>query len=185
MPRHWTLCCKSIGLIFRSRDHRDTPIESWNKFTFKSSITDRCQSNQVIQNSHFVPWFWLMPNRSYAHPSFQMNFYWKLRMDCLASMQGFHPKEGLSWKILIPLMIRTQNRSNGPQSYTSSFIMGLWTFLSCSIWRSNHSLHEHEVLFWFITKAMLILEVSEIVHRLCQVAASLTIISGFLIIDAL
>ena len=39
-----------------------------------------------------------MPNRNYVHPSFQMNFYWKLRMDCFVSMQGFHPKEGLSWK---------------------------------------------------------------------------------------
>jgi len=28
MPRHWPPCCKSVGLIFRSRDHRDLPIES-------------------------------------------------------------------------------------------------------------------------------------------------------------
>ena len=105
-----------------------------NKKKFTSLITNRSQSNQVIQNSHLDPWFRLMPNRSYAHPSLQMNFYWKLRMDCFASMQGFHPKEGLSWKkILNPLMIQTQNRSNGPQSYTSSFILGLWTFLSWSI----------------------------------------------------
>ena len=78
----------------------------------------------MIQNSHLVPWFWLMPFRSYAHPSLQMNFYWKLKMDYFASMQGFHPKEGLSWKILNLLMIRTQNCSSGPQNYTSSFIMG-------------------------------------------------------------
>ena len=26
-----------------------------------------------------------MPNRSYVHPSYQMNFYWKLRMDCFAT----------------------------------------------------------------------------------------------------
>jgi len=28
MPRHWPPCCKSVGLIFRSRDHRDIAIES-------------------------------------------------------------------------------------------------------------------------------------------------------------
>ena len=44
------------------------PIES-SKKKFTSSITDRCQSNQAIQNSHLVPWFWLMPNRSYVHAS--------------------------------------------------------------------------------------------------------------------
>ena len=43
-----------------------------------------------------------MPNRSYVHPSYQMNFYWKLSMDCFATtfifdeMWGFPPKEGLS-----------------------------------------------------------------------------------------
>ena len=43
-----------------------------------------------------------MPNRSYFHPSYQMNFYWKLRMDCFATtfifdeMWGFPPKEGMS-----------------------------------------------------------------------------------------
>ena len=73
---------------------------------------------------------------------------------------------------------RTRNRSFGPQSYTSSFTMGPWICSSCSIWRSSHSLHEHEVLFRFITKVMLILEVSEIFHRLCQVAASFTITLG-------
>ena len=131
----------------------------------------------------------IMSNRSYAHPSLQMNFYWKLRVDCFAitfifdEVRGFLSKEGMSWKVLICLMPQTRNCSFGPQSYTSYFIMGLWTFLSCSIWRSNHSLHVHEVLFWFITKAMLILEVSEIVHRLCQVATSYMIILGFPTID--
>ena len=79
---------------------------------------------------------------------------------------------------------RTRNRSFGPQSYTSSFTMGPWTFSSCSIRRSSHSLHEHEVLFWFITKSH--------AHPwflqdplLCQVATSCTIIVGFPIIDAL
>ena len=40
---------------------------------------------------------------------------------------------------------RTRNRSFGPQSYTSSFTMGPWICSSCSIRRSSHSLHEHEV----------------------------------------
>ena len=52
--------------------------------------------NQVVQNSHLTPWFWLMPDRSYNHSSFQLNFYWKLRMDCFA-MQSFSPKEGMNW----------------------------------------------------------------------------------------
>ena len=169
---------------FWSRDLRDIPIES-SEINLHSILDFRSMPiKSSIQNSRLVPWFWLIPNRSYVHPSYQMNFYWKLRMDCLASMQGFHPKEGLSWKILIPLMIRTQNRSNGPYSYTFSFIMGLWTFLSFSIRRSNHSLHEHEVLFWFITKSH--------AHPwflqnllLCQGTTSCTIILGFPIIDAL
>ena len=43
-----------------------------------------------------------MPNRSYVHTSYQMNFYWKLRMDRFATtfifdeMQSFLPKEGMS-----------------------------------------------------------------------------------------
>ena len=52
--------------------------------------------------------FWLIPNRSYVHHSYQMNFYWKLRMDCFATtfifdeMWGFRPKEGMSWKNHFP-----------------------------------------------------------------------------------
>ena len=51
-------------------------------------------------------------------------------MDCFVTafifdeMQGFPPKEGMSQKKLIYLGIRIWDRSYGPQSYTSSFIMG-------------------------------------------------------------
>ena len=60
-------------------------------------------------------------------------------MDCFATTfildetRGFLPKEGMSWKKLISLMTWTQNSSYGPQSCTSSYIMGPWIFLSCSI----------------------------------------------------
>jgi len=107
------------------------PIESGEiKLACLSSIIDRCQSNQVIQNSHLTPWFWLMPDRSYNHSSFQLNFYWKLRMDCFA-MQSFSPKEGMSWNSF----------SSGPElrivhmahrvTHSLSF-MGPWTFSLCS-----------------------------------------------------
>ena len=57
----------------------------WTKLICLSSITDRCQSNQENKkNSLLTPWFWLMPNRSYNRISFQLNFYWKLRMGCFA-----------------------------------------------------------------------------------------------------
>jgi hypothetical protein len=131
---------------FWSRDHRGhiDRIE-WNKLIPLSLMTDRCQSNQLIQNSHLIPWFWLMPNRSYFHPSYQINFYWKLRLGCFATIISFEceallvPKEGMSWKKLISLMTWTQNRSYGPHSYTSSFTMGPWTYLSFFLRWSSHS----------------------------------------------
>ena len=85
--------------------------------------------NQVVQNSHLTPWFWLMPDRSYNHSSYHLYFCWKLRMYCFVitfifdETQGFPPKEGMSRKKLIPLGTRTQNHSYGPQSYTFSFIL--------------------------------------------------------------
>jgi hypothetical protein len=136
-------------------------------------------------NSHPIPWFWFMPNRSYIHPLFKMNFYWKLRMDCFATififdeMRSFLPKEGMSWKKLISLVTRTHNCSFGPQSYTSSFTIGPWTILELlypetkplTPWAWSFSILLHH-------KAMLILDISEIFHLLCQAAASLTIIPG-------
>ena len=130
------------------------------------------------QISFLNPSFWLMPNRSYVHPSYEMNFYWKLRIDCFATtfifdeMQSFLPKEGMSWKKFVSLMTWSRNCSFGPQSYTSSFTTGPWTFLSSSIRRSSHSLHEHEVPFCLITKAMLILwylrDLSSFVPSRCE-----------------
>ena len=66
--------------------------------------------------------------------------------------------------------------------------LSLWgheQFSSYSIQRSSHSLHEHEVPSCFFTKLMLILDISEIFHPVCQVTASLMTILGFPIIDAL
>ena len=94
-----------------------------------------------------------MTNRSYVHPSFQLNFYWKLRMDCFATtfifdeMRSFLPKEGMSWKKLIFLVIRTQNCLFGPQSCTSSFTMGPWTIPS-SGHEGNEFLSTHPLLRW-------------------------------------
>ena len=91
-------------------------------------------ANQIkrIKNSLLTPWFWLMPNRSCNKVSYKLNFYWKLRMDCFA-MQSFPPKEGMSWNKLITFGTQTRNRSYDPQSCTSSYIMGSWTFLCGSL----------------------------------------------------
>ena len=112
-------------------DYRSMPIKSSeSKFTSYSLILIYAQ--------------WKLCSRF-------MNFYWKLRMDCFATtfifdeMWGFPPKEGMSGEKFISLMTRTRNCSFGPQSYTSSFTMGPWTFLSFSIRRSSYSLHEHEL----------------------------------------
>ena len=106
--------------------------------------------NQVVQNSHLTPWFWLMPDRSYNHSSYHLYFCWKLRMYCFVitfifdETQGFKPKEGISRKKLIYLGIRIWDRSYGPQSYTSSFIMGPWTFSPCLEFPCEFE----EKLFW-------------------------------------
>ena len=140
--------------------------------------------NQVVQNSHLTPWFWLMPDRSYNHSSYHLYFCWKLRMYCFVitfifdETQGFPPKEGMSRNKLIYLGIRIWDRSYGPQSYTSSFIMGPWTFLSYSTWRFSHSFHEHENSSRSITKVMFILDISEIYRPLCQGTVSRMIILG-------
>ena len=115
------------------------PIESSepNSHSYPRLPIDANQ-NQVVQNSHLTPWFWLMPGRSYNHSSYHLYFCWKLRMYCFViafifdETQGFPPKEGMSQKKLIYLGIRIWDHSYGPQSYTSSFIMGPWTSSFCS-----------------------------------------------------
>ena len=163
MPRHWPPCCKSVGLIFWSRDHKDISIKL-SEINSHSNPRLPIDANQIKWfKTHilFLDFDWcpieVMLTLHFKWTSIG-SLGWIAWPPCKASILTM----GWVEKILTPLMIRTQNCSNGPQSYTSSFILGLWTFLSCSIWRSNHSLHEHEVLFRFITKAMLILDFSEI-----------------------
>ena len=160
MPWPWPSSYKSIALNFlvKASYCHSNRIE-WNNFTFISSLTDRCQSNQVIQNSHLVPWFWLI------QVMFTLHFKWtsigSLGWIALPPCKAFILWRGCvekysfsSWFELriVPVAHRIH----------ILFHYGLWTFLSCSIRRSSPSLHEHEVPFWFITKAMLMLDFSEI-----------------------
>ena len=46
MPRHWPPCCKSVGLIFRSRDHRNIPIES-SEMNLHSNPRFPINANQI------------------------------------------------------------------------------------------------------------------------------------------
>ena len=125
------------------------PIKSseTNSHSYPQLLIDANQ-NQVVQNSHLTPWFWLMPDRSYNHSSYHLYFYWKLRMDCFVTtfifdeMQGFPPKEGMSWNSF-------PSWSNSelfiwPTELHILFHYGAMN-LSFSIRRSSHSLHEHEV----------------------------------------
>ena len=130
------------------------------------------------QRSFLNPWYWLMPNRSYVHPSYQMNFYWKLRMDCFAStfifdeMRSFLPKMGMSWKKLISLMtelriIHLAHRVTHPLSlcgheHSRVSLSGDQATLFMSM-KFHHKDHAPS---WHLR------------GLLCQVATSLMIISG-------
>ena len=132
------------------------------------------------QSSFLNPWFWLMPNRSYAHPSYQMNFYWKFRMDCFATtfifdeMRSFLPKETMSWKKLISLMselriVHLAHRVTHPLSlwgYEHSWVDLPRDKASLSMsMKFRHKDHAHP---WHLHSL------------LCQVAVSLTIIWGLM-----
>jgi hypothetical protein len=131
--------------------------------------------------------FLCLPNRSHNHTSYQLDFYWKLRMPPHSSLmkpEAFHLWRGgverNSFSLWSELrIIRMAHRVTHP------FTTGPWAFLSCSIRRPNLPLHEHEVPFRFIIRIMLIQDISKIYLPLCQGTATRAIISGFSIIDAL
>ena len=107
----------------------------------------------MIQNSHLVPWFWLMPNRSYFICASVGSLGWIALPphSSLMKWKDSYLRRGELEEIHLP-HDQTRNRSFGPQSYISSFTMGPWTFSSWSTRRSSNSLHEQEVSFWFFKK---------------------------------
>ena len=200
LPRRgtiWSPSCsrvKATSEVFSSRNisHRAIPIES-SEINSPSYPRLPIEANQIKWfKTHilFLDFDWwhieVMLNHHFKWTSIE-NLGWIALppYSSLMKCEAFYLRRGWveinsfpSWPKL--RIVHLAHRVTDPLS-----LLGHEQFLSYSIRRSNHSPHEHEVPFWFITKSMLILDISEIFLLLCQVATSHMIILGFPNIDAL
>ena len=185
MPRHWPRYCKSIGLIFWSRDHKDIPIES------------------IEINSHSNPWLPIDANQIKwfkihilfldfdwcpIEVMFTLHFKWTsigslgwiAWPPCKASIlrRGWVEKnthsphdsnsESFQWPTELHILFHFGAMNILEFLYLEIKPLTPWAWSSVLI---HHKSHAHP---WFLRDLLM-----------CQVATSHTIILGFHIIDTL
>lgn len=136
----------------------------------------------MVQTHIFILDCWLMPNRSFVHNSYQMNFYWKLRLDCFASSfifdehKAFYLRRGWAGRNSCPLSLRSDDSFWPIQfhSHITRDLVNLWAIL----FRRSRA-HSMSTNTTFIPRIMFILHISEIRLLLCQGSSSCPITIGY------